>query len=37
MFGDILTCPFAQVLFLLSEERLIFRTPFNQSALHKVH
>jgi len=25
-----------QVLFLMSEERLIFRTPFNQSAVQKV-
>ena len=26
-----------QVLFLMSEERLIFRTPFNQSAVQNVH
>ncbi len=33
----ILTCDVVQVLFLMSEERLIFRTPFNQSAVQKVH
>ena len=33
----ILTYFIVQVLFLMSEERLIFRTPFNQSAVQKVH